>query len=90
MKKEKFIIEFDSYECYMSKSMTISKKEFNAQLQYLREKVLEYKDEEINMEEHKNESETPQLYQTIYRFDCGCASTRLKHIKLKPGYVFTK
>lgn len=90
MKTEKYFIEFDYCEIGMCAPMSISKKEFNRQLAFMREQVTETKDnEETPVQEFDPiRSDLGTTERTVYVFHSGCTRTFLTELKCKPGYRF--
>ena len=92
MKKTRYYISFDNLEIDMSTAIEISKKEYDAQLNFLREqvRVTARNGSEVTLNELDPVShDFGNCVQTLIWFTCGCAGTLLQKVECKKGYCFT-
>jgi hypothetical protein len=91
MKTAKYKIQFEYYDTEMSTEMEISKKAFNLQLAFLRQQVIDTKNNECPVTEYEPRTrEHEGLTETMYHFNSGCADTYLFALVCKKGYHFAK
>lgn len=89
MKTAIYKIEVEFYETPMNAPLTISKKEFNRQLSFLRQKVEESKDYEYPLQERPAQVfKHAHSTETVYHFKTGCADTYLSAYVCDKGYHF--
>lgn len=88
MKKTKYSIEFEAYECSMSAVQEISKKAYETHLKALNKELNDSKDYDTPLERYKHIYESEAVIKEVIRYDCGCASTRLIKWTCKEGFIF--
>lgn len=88
--KNKYYIQFDNYEEYLTPRLNISQKQFNDTIAYLKDTQKQLQDDDIQITLHEHKHIHEHCTQYTYCYGHGLATIILTHLQAHKGYDFTK